>query len=390
MPSLTHLSPDSIVSYFVALLVPLLDAIIPAFPSETAVIALGVASGSGLGLGVVTLVALAALGAFAGDNLSYWLGRRFGPRVERRLLRGEKGRRSREWAERTLKSRGAMLIIVCRFIPGGRTAVTLTAGLVGYPRRSFVGATAAAASSGPTTRSGSAASAVRPSRATRGRRWRSASGSPARSPSWSSSCAAACTAPRRPPERAAGSLSRVATAHDIPGAPESGLAPTVAERLPADAPPAPWDAALDAVIWMHRATPAAAEQLPTGVRGRRAVPWTLGAAIRYAETPVGAYDEVLASPLVLVEWPLPAAVVSFIAVTRSRPSPAGGATGRCRRRSAASRGPVGPRCTPKATGTTRRGRSTSRCAPGRELWRSACRRAPARRFRTARPGPCPS
>jgi membrane protein DedA with SNARE-associated domain len=145
MPSLTDLSPDSIVSYFVALLVPLLDAIVPAFPSETAVIALGVASGSGLGLGVVTLVALAALGAFAGDNLSYWLGRRFGPSVERRLLRGEKGRRSREWAERTLKSRGAMLIIVCRFIPGGRTAVTLTAGLVGYPRRSFVGATAAAA-----------------------------------------------------------------------------------------------------------------------------------------------------------------------------------------------------------------------------------------------------
>ncbi len=145
MPSLTHLSPDSIVSYFVALLVPLFDAIIPAFPSETAVIALGVASGSGLGLGVVALVALAALGAFAGDNLSYWLGRRFGPRVERRLLRGEKGRRSRQWAERTLESRGAMLIIVCRFIPGGRTAVTLTAGLVGYPRRSFVGATAAAA-----------------------------------------------------------------------------------------------------------------------------------------------------------------------------------------------------------------------------------------------------
>ena len=145
MPSLTDLSPDSVVSYLVALLVPLLDAIIPAFPSETAVIALGVASGTGLSVGVVALVALAALAAFAGDNLSYWLGRRFGPRVEKRLLRGEKGRRSREWAERTLVSRGAMLIVVCRFIPGGRTAVTLTAGLVGYPRRSFVGATAVAA-----------------------------------------------------------------------------------------------------------------------------------------------------------------------------------------------------------------------------------------------------
>jgi hypothetical protein len=37
------------------------------------------------------------------------------------------------------------LIIACRFIPGGRTAVTLTCGLTGYPRRRFIVATAAAA-----------------------------------------------------------------------------------------------------------------------------------------------------------------------------------------------------------------------------------------------------
>jgi membrane-associated protein len=145
MPSLTDLSPDSLVSYIVALVVPLLDAIMPVFPSETAVIALGVASGPGLGLGVVALVLLAGLGAFLGDNLSYALGRRFGPRVTERLLRGEKGRQRREWAERTLDHHGAMLIIVCRFIPGGRTAVTLTAGAVGYSRRRFVGATIVAA-----------------------------------------------------------------------------------------------------------------------------------------------------------------------------------------------------------------------------------------------------
>lgn len=28
--------------------------------------------------------------------------------------------------------------MACRFIPGGRTAVTLTCGLIGYPRRSFM------------------------------------------------------------------------------------------------------------------------------------------------------------------------------------------------------------------------------------------------------------
>src|SRR6202034_3657890 len=36
-------------------------------------------------------------------------------------------------------------IIACRFVPGGRTAVTLTCGLIGYPRRRFVPATAVAA-----------------------------------------------------------------------------------------------------------------------------------------------------------------------------------------------------------------------------------------------------
>jgi membrane-associated protein len=37
------------------------------------------------------------------------------------------------------------VIIVCRFIPGGRTAVTLSCGLIGYQRRRFVVATAVAA-----------------------------------------------------------------------------------------------------------------------------------------------------------------------------------------------------------------------------------------------------
>jgi membrane-associated protein len=36
------------------------------------------------------------------------------------------------------------LIIICRFIPGGRTAITLTCGLIGYSRRRFVAGTAAA------------------------------------------------------------------------------------------------------------------------------------------------------------------------------------------------------------------------------------------------------
>ena len=65
--------------------------------------------------------------------------------MQRRFFATPKGMRAREWAERSLGRFGMQLIVVCRFIPGGRTAVTLTCGLVGYPRRRFIAATAVAA-----------------------------------------------------------------------------------------------------------------------------------------------------------------------------------------------------------------------------------------------------
>lgn len=141
----TSLQVDSVVSYLVALLLPAFDAIIPILPSETAVIALGVATAGSTDPRIALLVACAAAGAFLGDNLCYLLGRRFGPAVQRRFFSTPKGLRSRAWAERSLDRFGTQLIVVCRFIPGGRTAVTLTCGLTGYPRRRFVPATAVAA-----------------------------------------------------------------------------------------------------------------------------------------------------------------------------------------------------------------------------------------------------
>jgi len=145
MNVLTHLQVDDPLSYLIAILIPALDAIFPVLPSETAVIALGVATSGSTDPRIGLLVAFAALGAFLGDNLCYLIGRRFGPWVERRFFSSEKGRQRREWAERSLQRFGIQIIIVCRFIPGGRTAVTLSCGLVGYSRRRFVLATAIAA-----------------------------------------------------------------------------------------------------------------------------------------------------------------------------------------------------------------------------------------------------
>jgi membrane protein DedA with SNARE-associated domain len=45
------------------------------------------------------------------------------------------------WARDLLARRGTGLIIVARFIPGGRTAVTLTAGMTSMNRAKFVVAT---------------------------------------------------------------------------------------------------------------------------------------------------------------------------------------------------------------------------------------------------------
>jgi membrane-associated protein len=144
MTGLTQLAISSPISYLVAFAVPALDAILPFLPSETLLIVLGVATAGSADPRIAALVALAACGAFAGDNLCYLIGRRFSSVAERRVFAGERGQRRRAWAEQALNRYGARLIIVCRFVPGGRTAVTLTCGVVRYPRKTFLLATACA------------------------------------------------------------------------------------------------------------------------------------------------------------------------------------------------------------------------------------------------------
>jgi membrane-associated protein len=142
--ALLHLSVSSPLSYLIAFGLPALDALIFVLPAEAAVIALGVATSGSSDPRIGALVALAAAGAFVGDNGAYLLGRRLGPAVGERVFAGHRGARRRDWAERSLSRFGAAIIVVCRFIPGGRTAVTLTCGMIGYPRRRFVRATAVA------------------------------------------------------------------------------------------------------------------------------------------------------------------------------------------------------------------------------------------------------
>jgi membrane protein DedA with SNARE-associated domain len=84
------------------------------------------------------IIPAAAAGAFLGDNSAYWIGRRFGRRVSERFFSGGKSRKRIAWAEQQLSERGGELIAIGRFIPGGRTAVTLSAGTLEFPWRRFV------------------------------------------------------------------------------------------------------------------------------------------------------------------------------------------------------------------------------------------------------------
>ena len=121
-----------------------LDALVPVVPSETAVITAGVVASTG-DLSLPIVVAGAASGAFLGDNTAYYVGHRFGTRINDRFFSGEKARKRIEWAQQQVSERGGELILIARFIPGGRTVVTLSAGTLGYPWRRFVIFDAAAA-----------------------------------------------------------------------------------------------------------------------------------------------------------------------------------------------------------------------------------------------------
>jgi membrane-associated protein len=131
-------------AYLIVSLLAYLDALVPVVPSETSVITAGVVASAGE-LNLMLIVAGAAGGAFLGDNTAYFIGSRFGTRINDRFFSGEKARKRTEWAQQQVSERGGELIAIGRFIPGGRTVVTLSAGTLGYPWRRFVLFDAAAA-----------------------------------------------------------------------------------------------------------------------------------------------------------------------------------------------------------------------------------------------------
>lgn len=141
---LTQEVSHSAVTYPVLAFAAAADVLFPLIPSETIVVTAGVLAAQG-DLLIWLIVPVVAIGAFVGDNLCYLLGRKVGDPIADRLFADAKGQARLQWAEEALARRGAILIGVGRFIPGGRTATTFAAGTLEMPYRQFVVADAFAA-----------------------------------------------------------------------------------------------------------------------------------------------------------------------------------------------------------------------------------------------------
>lgn len=132
---LVHQAVDSPWLYLVLFGLAALDGFLPVVPGEAALVTAAVFAASG-DVALVAVVLAGAVGAFAGDHVSYLIGRcslgRFGERVRA----GARGR-AYDRAGAAITERGGQILLASRAVPGVRTATTIAMGGVRYPVRRF-------------------------------------------------------------------------------------------------------------------------------------------------------------------------------------------------------------------------------------------------------------
>ncbi|MFJ3488135.1 DedA family protein [Leifsonia aquatica] len=123
--------------YLVVFAVVLVDAFFPPVPSESVVIAAAAAAVAVGTPNLALVIACAAAGAIAGDNLTYAIGRRV-PLERIRLLRGPRMSAALGRARSGIHKRTGVLVLSARYVPVGRVAVNLMAGASGVAPRRFL------------------------------------------------------------------------------------------------------------------------------------------------------------------------------------------------------------------------------------------------------------
>ena len=134
------------------------DAMVPVVPIQAIMITSGALTVYG-NLNLALVIAVGALGMFTGDSIAFVLGRtaghagsgnwltsrlavlraRFAPKQDDGESGGaSKTRRAAERFTRGLRRPGPLVLLLCRFVPGGRMAAGYHAGRTGYPIKFFV------------------------------------------------------------------------------------------------------------------------------------------------------------------------------------------------------------------------------------------------------------
>lgn len=123
--------------YLVLFALAALDGFFPPVPGETALLTAAVFAGADVPAALAVL-GVGAAGAFVGDHLAYQIGRSApGQWLRARMFARPRGRAAFLHVESMLENRGGQVLLASRYLPGVRTATTLTLGGVRYPRWKF-------------------------------------------------------------------------------------------------------------------------------------------------------------------------------------------------------------------------------------------------------------
>lgn len=114
-----------------------IDAVFPVVPSEGMVITAGMAAAAGH-QNLPLVIAVAMAGSVIGESVCYFLGRGSGPALHRWMKRQERRQRLYEKVSAALHSRGGLILMTVRYIPGARMVATLTAGATRYSFKKFI------------------------------------------------------------------------------------------------------------------------------------------------------------------------------------------------------------------------------------------------------------
>jgi membrane-associated protein len=114
------------------------DALLPMVPSEALIIAAGVGAAAG-DQSLIAVIAAASTGSFIGECTAFLVGRGFGTAVRGGLVPGTPRAELFARTERTLTTRGGLILLTARYVPAGRTVAALAAGASRFPVRRYVG-----------------------------------------------------------------------------------------------------------------------------------------------------------------------------------------------------------------------------------------------------------